>query len=149
MTENTQRPNYKYWLISAAPGSSGNTIMPMRRMFMGVCLVVAWTGTTSASVLSNAAASMQPGTWLQITTSNINPTLTGTGGASGFIFGYADSIKWDPVTRQLFYVGQDHGEPDQTQAFVSYSDDTNSWSTLPSTSWMHVGLTPSHGYDHM
>src|SRR5262249_34834276 len=50
---------------------------------------------------------------------------------------------------QLFYVGQDHGEPDQTQAFVSYSEATNSWSTLPSTSWMHVGSTPSHGYDHM
>jgi len=86
---------------------------------------------------------MQPGQWATLDTININPTLMNTGGASGYITGDSESIKWDPVTRQLFFLGEDHGPGGQR--FVSYSESTSTWQILPQTSWM---LVFSHGYDH-
>ncbi|PYV44929.1 MAG: hypothetical protein DMG06_04500 [Acidobacteria bacterium] len=126
-------------------------IMSMKKVWVILFMLIGLVRPSRATVLSDAAAALQPGQWTTITTNNIDPTLTNTGGASGFIFGYTESIKWDPVTRQLFYVGMDHNQanPSQTQRFVSYSDSNNTWQILPSTSWMHTGATPSHGYDHM
>jgi hypothetical protein len=84
-----------------------------------------------------------------LTTNNINPTLANTGGASGFIFGYTESIKWDPVSRQLFFIGMDHNQP-SGERFVSYAESTNSWQILPQPAAMGgsgVGNV-NHGYDH-
>jgi hypothetical protein len=77
---------------------------------------------------------------------NINATLLDPGGASGYITSDAESIKWDPLTRQLFFLGMDH-HPNTGQRFVSYSDSTNTWQILPQTSWMATGGV-HHGYDH-
>src|SRR2546422_7933696 len=64
--------------------------------------------SAASTVLGNLAASMQPGTWATLSTNNINPTLSNTGGASGIIFGYTEYIKWDPVGQRLYYLGGDH-----------------------------------------
>ena len=100
-------------------------------------------GTQSFAQL---AASLQPGQWAALATANINAALLDPGGASGYITGYAESLKWDPLTRQLFFLGMDH-HPDTGQRFVSYSDSTNTWQILPQTSWMATGGV-HHGYDH-
>jgi hypothetical protein len=71
---------------------------------------------------------MHGGEWAELPTLNITPTL-GAGGSSGMIFGYTDSIKWDPLTHQLLYVGGDHGD---APAFVTYSEDSNTWRREPS-----------------
>ncbi len=95
-----------------------------------------------ASELSDAATSMQPGEWRELDTNNINETLTADG-ASNIVFGFTEDIKWDPVSRQLFYIGGDHNDAPQ---FISYSENTNSWQRLPRPSWMGTGTM--HGYDH-
>jgi hypothetical protein len=94
---------------------------------IGLCFGVLLTHPTlgRATTLSDLAASMQPGQWAELTPNNINPTLTNTGGASAFIFGYTDSTKGDPVSRQFFFIGMDHNQP-SGERFVSYTESTNS-----------------------
>lgn len=108
---------------------------------------VSWAGTP----LQDLAATMKPGTWMELATNNINPTLSNTGGSSNFIFGYTESINWDPISRKLFYAGMDHNQPEHIR-FVSYDEATNSWQKLTQPAAMACpsgsACTPSHGYDH-
>ena len=59
----------------------------------------------SATALASLAASLQPGTWAELTTNNIAPTLAFTGGASGITIAFSENGVWDPVSRQFFYIG--------------------------------------------
>lgn len=95
-----------------------------------------------ASQLGDAAAAMQAGQWRQLATSNINATLIASG-ASGIVFGFTETIKWDPTSRQLFFLGGDHAD---VPHFIRYQESTNSWARLPRPSWM--GSATMHGYDH-
>jgi hypothetical protein len=90
------------------------------------------------------AASMQPGTFATLTTTNIAAALSQPGAAGG-ILGYAEDGAWDPGTRQFFFTGNDHyfGEP---LRFIAYSADTNTWRTLSSPPW--GSADPIHAYDH-
>ncbi len=119
-------------------------------LLMGGALVL-WLGLALlapaeswATSLSDLAASMSPGTWKELTTSNINPVLTNTGGESNVMTGYTEYIKWDPATRRLLFVGADHNQVGG-ERFVSYTDSTNSWQILPQPPGMGAF---SHGYDH-
>ncbi|MBI2449166.1 hypothetical protein HYV49_02625, partial [Candidatus Pacearchaeota archaeon] len=94
--------------------------------------------------LANCAASLAPGEWAELTTNNINPTLDADG-SSGFVFGYAESMKWDPVSRKLFYAGGDHGLAYNIYWFVIYDEATNTWSRNKPP-WAPPGLL--HGYDN-
>jgi len=111
-------------------------------------LNVASTGST----LESLAVSMQPGTWAQLNTNNINPALTSSpGGLTGTILTYAEYIKWDPVRHRLHFIGGDHNGTSQTQwmKHVRYDEVSNSWTELPSQSWFDIpsGLG-RHGLDH-
>jgi len=55
--------------------------------------------------LRDLAASLQPGTWAELTTNNINATLGFTGGASGNTFGFTENGVWDSVSGQFFFIG--------------------------------------------
>jgi|CXWL01.1.fsa_nt_gi hypothetical protein len=103
-----------------------------------------------ASPLSDLAGSLQPGQWAQLATSNIDPTLTGTQGASGFTFGYADKGVWDPISRQFFFIGSDHSPVPAIPRFVSFTESTNRWQILPTPAWFPSNLTGTamHGYQH-
>src|SRR6266446_6378771 len=107
--------------------------------------------TTSAqtTALGSLAASMQPGTWAELQTNNLNATFSSSdmgGGASGQIIGYTDDAVWDPVSRQVFFLGGDHNASVGTTAkFVSYSEATNSWQKRTQPSWAS-GIV--HGYHH-
>src|SRR2546421_2435389 len=105
----------------------------------------------STTALSNLAASLAPGTWAELTTNNIAPTLAFTGGASGTTFGFTENGVWDPLSRQFLYIGGDHSPtmPDTCPRFVSYLESTNTWQMLPEPAWFPC--TPGsamHGYDH-
>src|SRR5207253_3295245 len=105
----------------------------------------------STTPLGDLAASVQPGTWAELTTNNIAPTLAFTGGASGMTFGFTENGVWDSVSRQFFFIGGDHAPltPDTCPRFVSYTESTNAWQILPKPGWFPC--TPStamHGYDH-
>src|SRR5947208_4892916 len=115
------------------------------------CMLFEVHSTSAASTtLANVAASMQPGTWAQLNTNNINPTLIANG-ASGIIFGYAEYIKWDSVGQRLYYMGSDHNSTSGTiyAEHVQYDATTNACSRLPEQSWAAQSpRSAKHGYDH-
>jgi len=114
---------------------------------LGFTIFVIHNTSAATTALGNLVASMQPGTWAQLSTNNINATLSNPGGASGIIFGYTEYIKWDPVGHRLYYLGGDHftsGTP--VMRHVQYDENSNSWSILPEQSWFTA--FSSHGYDH-
>ncbi len=102
----------------------------------------------SATELGRVAAAMAPGTWAEVSTLNIVPTLIADG-LGGSILDYAEDGAWDPVTQQFLFIGSDHPFDFQTgdlARFVAYSALTNTWRTLPDPSWFPDFLM--HGYDH-
>ena len=98
-----------------------------------------------ATALGDLAASMQPGTWAEITTSNMVPSLANVNGSNGHLLIYTDDMVWNPSTLQAFMIGADH-LASQGPQFVSYSASTNTWQRLPRPGWLNV--TFFHGYDH-
>jgi len=116
----------------------------MTRWLCAASLIFAGAQQASASALSDLVAQMAGGEWRELTTTNLNPTMI-AGGASGIAIGYSDELTWDPTSRQLFFVGGDHGDQPQ---FINYRESTNTWQRLPRESWMNVTTTPMHGYDH-
>lgn len=124
----------------------------MRRCLMFLITFHLLVSAGFSSVLSDAVAALQPGQWTTIQTNNINAALTGTGGASGFIFGYTETIKWDPVTRRLFYVGSDHNSTPSTMyaRHVQYDEATNAWTVRSQQGWFAASSGAAmHGYDHL
>lgn len=117
----------------------------MKRFITILLCLIGFANVSFATVLSDKAAQMQPGTWAQISTNNISSVL-GANGASGMIFGYTEYIKWEPISRRLFFVGGDHNDQPK---FVSYTESSNNWQTLTKESWMVAGTgSAMHGYDH-
>jgi chitodextrinase len=144
-------PSTTYVYVVRAHDAEGNVSPPSRRVR---ATTQPQAGT---SALAQQAASLAPGQWATLVTNNINPTLTNTGGSSNMIFGYADAMKWDPVSRRMLYLGSDHGGnptpgPNSNFRFVAYSEATNAWSVLPNppwafTDWATGRYTDVHGYD--
>src|SRR5438128_1432897 len=103
----------------------------------------------STTPLGDLAASLAPGTWGELITNNIAPTLASTGGDSGMTFGFTENGVWDPVSRQFFFIGGDHiPVPPACPRFVSYTESTNTWQILPNPPWFACSGNGMHGYDH-
>src|SRR5688572_5804419 len=104
------------------------------------------------SSLETVAAGMAHGSWVELITNGMDVTFRNTGGRSNMIMGYADSLKWDPVTKRAFFLGSDHGgfppsHPNSGFRFVAYSESTNTWSVLSIPPWIST-QSDLHGYDH-
>lgn len=84
-----------------------------------------------STALGKLAAIMKPGTWAELKTQGFDRELI-KAGAAGNIFQYADSAAWDPVSKQIFFVGQGHYAP---LKFIKYSARTNTWTLLPTPDW--------------
>ena len=98
---------------------------------------------TAPSSLSQLAGSMQAGTWAELTTANLSTVFSDSvSGGVGHILPYAEGMRWDPVTKKVYYIGSD--DPGDGRRFVSYSEDTNSWTALPDP-WTGSGV--AHEYD--
>jgi hypothetical protein len=111
---------------------------------------VACTETGSGSVLENAANNLTAGNWCQATNGTNMNTVLGDSGSSGFIFGFAMSGVYDPVTDRIWYIGSDHPSTNSTLKFAQLDLATNAWTTLSRpAAW---GCDPcttgaKHGYD--
>ena len=97
------------------------------KVLTAITLIAGLTVFAWGSALSDLAGSMSTGEWAELTTNNINPTLSADG-ASGMVFGYTEDIKWDPGSNQLFYMGGDHAD---AAHFISYTESNNTWQRLP------------------
>src|SRR5687768_129155 len=101
--------------------------------------------TVHANALPAAAAALAPGSWVEVTTSNLETALAQSG-SSGGILPWADSGVWDPGSRQFFFCGGDHNWSISTLRCIAYSAEANAWRILPQPAWAAAGTT--HGYDH-
>jgi hypothetical protein len=95
-----------------------------------------------ATTLSDAAQALLPGQWVQLPTTGFNDALLKDGDYN--LFQYTEDIIWDPVSKQLLFVGGGHGS---NAAFISYGEVSNAWQTrsLPGSYW---STNFSHAYDH-
>jgi hypothetical protein len=128
--------------------------MKLRKALIGVFVFVSALAfrvdraNAAGTTLGDRAASMQPGTWAELTTSGLSDSLMRIG--AGHILQYSDSATWDPNTRQFQFIGGAHA-PAPNQRFMIYSDNTNTWRENPPQSWF---CQPSpaecvhHPYDH-
>jgi len=117
----------------------------MKRGCISIVLVFLCT-TVSASELSDLAASMQPGDWIELQTIDLDSAVDQDGGSSLHILTYAQEAKWNPSTGEVFYIGGDHnGGP---QRFISYSEDSNTWTIETRPPWMSAEVNQDHSYDY-
>jgi hypothetical protein len=108
-----------------------------------LCLGLA-PGAAWATSLSSLAASMQPGTWAEFTTTGYGLSLLDAGNGH-HILEYADKACWDPVARRVRFVGEGHYSD---LKFITYSDATNAWVVEPDPYWFcGAGQCIGHGYD--
>jgi hypothetical protein len=135
-----------------------NLLDLFRMQLIAACLVVAGLPVIShASALSDAANSMQPGTFAQVTGMNgwnAGAILSPGGGCttSDYITQFADKAAWDPVGQHVYFVGQTHGSCYGGE-FVEYTDSNSTWSVGPWPSGICQSGTPSspcfsHAYGH-
>jgi hypothetical protein len=93
--------------------------------------------------MSDVAAALPPGQWAELATGNFN-AATLDDGASYTVFYYTEDLAWEPVSRQLLFVGGGHGSDAE---FLRYRESTNAWMrSKPGGSQWHASF--SHGYDH-
>lgn len=96
-----------------------------------------------ASALSEAAASLAPGEWVQLNTGNINNALRDSvAGGVAHILPYADKLHWDPNTNRVYFMNSD--DPGDGRRFVAYDEATNAWVVLPDP-WGGNGVAHQYG----
>ncbi len=92
-----------------------------------------------ASALGDAAALLKPGEWAAFGTQAWTTSLITTGVDN--ILNYSGSGVWDPIGREVRFVGQGHNEPEK---MIIYDEAANTWRNSPPP----VGTGIGHGYDH-
>ena len=85
---------------------------------------------------------MPAGTWAQLNVSNQNSVL-GVGSHSGSMIGYSNSMPWNPRSKVIEIIGQDHGYP--SMRHVRYDDATNQFVLVAD----NAGIGNGHGFDHV
>jgi hypothetical protein len=119
----------------------------MKMLFRSLPVFLLLAASAVASVLSDTAAQMAPGTWREIFTSNVDPILSEN--TSSTMIPYTDDIKYGHAEERFYYIGADHCKYAQ---FISYDEGANAWENLPRASWMPPSSAycngMMHGYDH-
>src|SRR5690242_2535809 len=118
-------------LLMAAPGLAGAVFAPQLRAAVpcppGQISIAGGNSASSScpvsapapapapapgnSALQSLAASMAPGTWAKLTPANDQNAFLGVGSVSGSMIQYCNDMPWNPVTRAVEIIGQDHGYP--------------------------------------
>src|SRR5262245_35928299 len=117
----------------------------MRQFSFAIALAIALScvcATARASALSDAAGQLQPGQWVVLSTQNFNAALLDDGDAYQ-VLQYTEDMVWDPLTRQLLFVGGGHNSDAE---YLSYSEATNRW-TRRKPGGGPWACCSSHAYD--
>jgi hypothetical protein len=97
-----------------------------------------------ATPLTDVAASLAPGQWGELATTNFNEATLGDG-TSFAVFWFSEDLAWDGANRRLYFVGGGH---DSDAQFLTWSESTNAWTRAkPAGGVWHP--TFSHAYDHL
>ena len=93
-------------LVRNQDHGAGNMNREVWVRITGALLLAGHWSLAGASALSDAAAALQPGQWVQLNTQNFNSQLLVDGNYD--LFYYTEDMTWDPVSRQLLFVGGGH-----------------------------------------
>lgn len=108
----------------------------------GACVLSAQTE------LAKTAAKMTARSFRPLLTQGWTGDLIKTGAVSDVIFAFSDNATWDPVSKQILFLGCPHYAP---WRFPVYKEETNTWRSeaLPA-SCMSLGGSAciGHAYDH-
>jgi hypothetical protein len=102
-------------------------------------LILLAAAAARATVLGDLAASLKEGQWAELKTNGYTDALITTG--TDNILNYSSSAVWDPIKKEIRFVGQGHQEAEK---MIVYSDADNTWRNAPSPGGGGIG----HGYDH-
>ncbi|MCE9530564.1 MAG: hypothetical protein K8T89_05455 [Planctomycetes bacterium] len=91
--------------------------------------------------LGKAAAALKPGEWVELKTEGLNRELFGGHDISI----YSDKAVWNPVTKQVMFIGQDHLKP--PPRFIIYDAGKNAWKAMPTPKWAEP-LKWFHAYEN-
>jgi hypothetical protein len=83
---------------------------------------------------------MSPGTWKAMAPANISSTL-GQGTSTGNMIPYCNAGSWNPVSKRIEILGQDHGWGNMRH--VQYDEASNAFLFAG-----NIGTDSGHGYDH-
>jgi hypothetical protein len=113
-----------------------------------------------ATALGDLAATMQPGQFKTLTTTNLNQGGLAGGiyvpsGGDGVVQEYSDEALRNPITKKIYIIGCGRTNSGSGQyvcgnsgaedaKWIEYDENTNSWKTMPTTPF---SLYP-HTYDH-
>jgi len=99
-------------------------------------------GIPSTTALGTLAASMQAGTWAKLSVANQDAVL-GVGSISGTMIHYSNSMPWNPLSKCIEILGQDHGYPQMRH--VRFNALSNQFVLVAD----NAGVGSGHGYDHV
>lgn len=96
----------------------------------------------SGSALAAAVRAMTPGSWAAMSPvpSGLSAAL-GAGSSTGNMIPYCNAGTWNPVSKRIEILGQDHGWGNMRH--VQYDEATNSFNFVG-----NIGTSEGHGYDH-
>jgi hypothetical protein len=112
------------------------------RLAIGTSILAGPAATGAAKTeLAKVAAAMKPGTWAELKTEGYTTELLG----KHDILVYSDRAVWDPNSRQVLFIGQDHLRP--PPRFIVYHEKTNRWEAKPTPAWAEK-LKWFHAYEN-
>lgn len=107
----------------------------------------------AGSTLAQAAAAMQPGTWMQLNTLGFSGGNVLHPPDTGSVLEFDDKAVWNSVAKSAMILGQSHPAAPTacgTELFVQYADSSNTWSNLPLPCPTPEDINGvSHGYEQM
>jgi hypothetical protein len=99
-------------------------------------------GAPGTTPLGNLAASMQAGSWAKLNVGNQDAVL-GVGSISGTMINYCNSMPWNPLSKVVEILGQDHNYP--AMRHVRFDAASNRFVLVAD----NAGIGTGHGYDHV
>jgi len=124
----------------------------IKRGFVVAIGMALCTSPAAATPLSDLAESLEVGAFAEleidgdVTTCQamVPPSETREIPQLGTILQFGDEALWDPVAREIYIMAERRPYKREDQAFVRYSEATNSWTILPRPPF-NPGF---HAYDH-
>jgi len=102
------------------------------------------TEPSRASILGDVANSMPEGTWAELKTNGFTPNyLKYPGGNNALSTQYMGEGTWDPITKQVLFLGSGHYNSSQLHF---YTESSNTWTRDVLVQGQKVSL--GHGYNH-
>jgi hypothetical protein len=101
------------------------------------------TVPSGSSALAKLAASMAAGSWAAMSPGNQNAVL-GVGPTSGSMIHYSNKAAWNPVTKKIEYLGEDHNYG--SVRYMQYDLASNQFVLVSND--VGFGSFTQHGYDH-